>query len=232
LWRSRADGSDALELVKPPMQVQVSSWSPDGREIVFMEQAPSKPWRIFLIGRDGGAAREISGGSDNQGGPSFAPDGKFMVYGNVFCEATQSCWIHRVDLATHKSEIIPGSNGLRTARWSPDGKYIAALRFRSRELMLFDVRSRRWRVLAGSVGGDNVNWSSDSRYIYVDNPRDEKPAIEKVRVTDGQMTTVLSLAPLQKAPGTMDTWFGLTPDNSPLICHMFNTSEIYALNWN
>jgi Tol biopolymer transport system component len=231
LWRSRADGSDALQLTKTPMQVQVSSWSPDGREIAFMEQAPGKPWRIYLIGRDGGPAREVSEGNDNQGGPSFSPNGKSMVYGNVFCEETQNCWIRRVDLATHKSEIIPGSNGLRTARWSPDGKYIAALRFRSRELIIFDVRTRRWRVLAESVAGDNVNWSSDSRYVYVDSPRDEKPVIEKIRIVDGQRSTVLSLASLQKAPGTTDNWFGLTPDNSPLLCHMFNSSEIYALDW-
>jgi Tol biopolymer transport system component len=232
LWRSRADGSDALQLTKPPMQVQVSAWSPDGREIAFMEQAPGKPWRIYLIGRDGGGpVREVSDGNDNQGGPSFSPDGNAIVYGNVFCEETQNCWIRRVDLATHKSEIIPGSNGLRTARWSPDGKYIAALRFRTRELVLFDFRTQRWRVLTGSVAGDNVNWSSDSHYVYVDNPRDENPAIEKVRVADGRRTTVVSLASLQKVPGTTDTWFGLTPDDSPLLCHMFNTSEIYALNW-
>jgi len=232
LWRSRADGTDALQLTKPPMQVQVSAWSPDGREIAFMEQAPGKPWRIYLIGRDGGGpVREVSDGNDNQGGPSFSPDGNAIVYGNVFCEETQNCWIRRVDLATHKSEIIPGSNGLRTARWSPDGKYIAALRFRTRELVLFDFRTQRWRVLTGSVAGDNVNWSSDSHYVYVDNPRDENPAIEKVRVADGRRTTVVSLASLQKVPGTTDTWFGLTPDDSPLLCHMFNTSEIYALNW-
>lgn len=231
LWRSRADGSDALQLTKPPMQVQVSAWSPDGREIAFMEQAPGKPWRLYLVGRDGGRAREVSDGNDNQGGPSFSPDGKAIVYGNVFCEETQNCWIRRINLATHKSEIIPGSNGLRTARWSPDSKYIAALRFRSRELVLFDIRIQRWRVLAGSVAGDNVNWSSDSRYVYVDNPRDEKPVIEKVRVDDGHRATVVSLASLQKVPGTTDTWFGLTPDDSPLLCHMFNTSEIYALNW-
>ncbi|HEU5415403.1 MAG TPA: hypothetical protein VFW31_16670 [Candidatus Angelobacter sp.] len=231
LWRSRADGSDALQLTKPPMQVQVSAWSPDGREIAFMERAPGKPWRLYLIGRDGGPTREVSDGNDNQGGPSFSPDGKEMVYGNVMCEETQNCWIRRIDLATHKSVIIPGSNGLRTARWSPDGKYIAALRFRSRELVLLDFRTQRWRVLTGSVAGDNVNWSNDSRYVYVDNPRDEKPAIEKVRVADGRRTTVVSLASLQKVPGTTDTWFGLTPDDSPLLCHMFNTSEIYALDW-
>src|SRR6185437_16005157 len=30
LWRSRVDGSDALQITKPPMEVELSAWSPDG----------------------------------------------------------------------------------------------------------------------------------------------------------------------------------------------------------
>jgi Tol biopolymer transport system component len=231
LWRSRADGSDALELVKPPTQVQVSSWSPDGRQIAFMAQVPGKPFRIYLIGRDGGPVQEAAEGDDNQGGPSWFPDGKVIVYGNVFCEKTQNCWIRRLDLAKRKAEILPGSKGLRTARWSPDGKYIAALRFETRELMLFDIRKQTWRVLADSVSGDNINWSSDSQYVYVDSPRDEKPIIEKVHIADGHRRTVVSLAALRNVPGTINTWVGLSPDNSPILAHIITTSEIYEMGW-
>ena len=230
-WRSRVDGSDALELAGPPAQVEVSSWSPDGHTIAFMKQTPGGPWRIFLIGRDGGPAREASEGSDNQGGPSWSPDGKSIVYGNVDCDKAQSCWIRSIDVATGKTQILPGSKGLRTARWSPDGKHIAALRFRTRDLMLFDIDRQRWKVLADSVSGDNINWSSDSRYIYVDSPRDKKPVVERVRVSDGHRNTVVSLLALQKVPGQMGSWIGLTPDNSPILSHLFTTCEIYKLDW-
>lgn len=231
LWRSRADGSEALQLANASMEVQVSSWSPDGRRIAFMGRKPGQPFRIYLIGRDGGSMEEASEGTDNQGGPSWSPDGKFIVYGNVFCEKTQNCWIRRLDLATRKTEIVPGSNGLRTARWSPDGKYIAALRFQTRELMLYDIGKRRWRMLADSVAGDNINWSSDSQYVYADSPRDMKPIVEQVRIRDGHRRTVVSLALLQNVPGTIDTWFGLTPDNAPILSHVFTASEIYELKW-
>lgn len=230
LWRSRADGSEPLQLAKPPMQVQVSSWSPDGRTIAFMGQAPGKPWRIFLIDRDGGPAREAADGTDNQGGPSWSPDGKTIVYGNVFCENTQNCWIRRLDLATRRADILPGSEGLRTARWSPDGKYIAALRFQTGELMLFDRKTEHWRVLADAVSGDNINWSSDSQWVFVDSPRENRPVIEKINIARGERETVVRLASLQTVPGTIANWVGLAPDNSPLLCHMFNSSEIYELH--
>jgi Tol biopolymer transport system component len=231
LWRSRVDGSEALQLTKPSMEVQVSSWSPDGWRVAFMGRIAGKPWRIYLIDRDSGEMREASEGEDNQGGPSWSPDGKKLVYGNVFCEKTQECWIRRMNLATRETEIIPGSNGLRTARWSPDGKYIAALKFQTHELMLFDLRRQRWQALAGSVNGDNVSWSSDSRYIYVDSPRDKKPVVERVRIRDGWREPVVSLGSLQKISGALSPWIGLTPDNAPILSHVFTASDVYRLEW-
>ncbi|HJX84695.1 MAG TPA: hypothetical protein VJ723_10160, partial [Candidatus Angelobacter sp.] len=41
LWRSRVDGSEPLQLTKPPMKVVVSSWSPDGKRIAFMGKEPN-----------------------------------------------------------------------------------------------------------------------------------------------------------------------------------------------
>jgi Tol biopolymer transport system component len=196
-----------------------------------MACTPGKPWQIYLVSPDGGAVREASAGTDNQGGPSWSPDGKFIVYGNVDCERTQSCWIRKLELAGGKTEIIPESNGFRTARWSPDGKYIAALRFQTRELMLLDLSKHRWKALADSVSGDNVNWSSDSKYVYFDGYGTINPAIERVRIRDSRRETVISLAPLQQAPGTISNWFGLTPENAPVVLHVLASSEVYELKW-
>lgn len=231
LWRSRVDGTDAIQLTKEPMVVELSSWSPDGRQIAFMGQQPGRPWRLFLIGRDGGTPQEAAEGNDNQGAPTWSPDGKELVYANVFCEGTENCWVRRLNLVTRKTEILPGSNGLRTARWSPDGKFIAALQPDLHQLMLFDLHTLRWHVLADSVSGDNVSWSNDSRFIYVDNPYSAKPAIERIRVRDKLRTEVLDLSTLRNVPGQIGPWFGLAPDNSPILLHMFTTSEIYKLEW-
>ena len=201
LWRSRIDGSERLQLSPPLMTVELSAWSPDGQRIAFMGRMPGKPWRIYLVDRDGRTIEEVSGGNDNQGGPSWSRDGKELVYGSILCDKTQDCWIHRVNLAARTTEIVPDSSGLRTARWSPDGNYIAALRFETHDLMLFDVHTTGWRVLAGSVTGDNINWSRDSRYVYVDSPREKRPVIERVRIRDGQRSTVVSLNMLQDVIG-------------------------------
>jgi hypothetical protein len=136
-----------------------------------------------------------------------------------------------VDLANKKVEIIPDSHGFRTARWSPDGKYIVALQWETHELKLFDVKSRRWSTIADGITGDDLNWSSDSQSIYAESPRGEKPVIERIQVKDGRRTTVVNLTSLQNIPNQLDRWFGLTPNNLPILLHRFTASEVYALNW-
>jgi Tol biopolymer transport system component len=231
LFRSRADGSEALQLTKPPMYVEVSSWSPDGRLISFMGRQPGKPFRIYLIGRDGGALQEAAEGTDGQGGPSWSPDGKTLVYGNVLCEEMRDCWIRRLDLATGQTEIISGSHGCRTARWSPDGKYIAALHPPTHQLMLFDVNAQRWKMLADSVTGDDINWSNDSQAVYVDSLKEKNSIIERVQIKDGERRTIVNLAALERGAGMTGSWIGLTPDNSPILLRLSTTSEVYALEW-
>jgi Tol biopolymer transport system component len=231
LWRSRMDGTDAIQLTQPPMHVELSSWSPDGRKIAFMGKLPEKPYRIYLIDRDGGSMTEASGGDDNQGAPTWSPDGKFLVYGNVACSETQSCWIRFLNLVTRQTEKLPRSHGLRTARWSPDGKFIAALVPETGELVLYDVKTKRWRVLGDSIQGDNMNWSRDSSFIYADSPLSSNPVIERFRISDGQRTTIVSLAPFKKITGQLSFWFGLSPEDEPLLAHLFTPDEIYAIEW-
>lgn len=231
LWRSRVDGSDALRLASGPMEVELSSWSPDGTQVAFMGREPGRVWRIYLVGRDGGNPREASVSNDGQGAPTWSPDGRKLVYGNVDCLEAESCWIRIIELASGRVATLPDSHGFRTARWSPDGKYIAALIPETHKLMLFDMKKEKWRHLADSVTGDNVSWSRDSQFVYADSPRGERPVIERFRVANGKRSEIVSLASLQKVPGQIDFWFGLAPDDAPLIVHKFTSSEVYRLNW-
>lgn len=230
LWRSRADGTEPLKLSDGIQYTQLSSWSPDGQRIAFMGLKPGKPWRIYIVGRDGGEPKEAVIGDDNQGTPTWSPDGKKIAYGNVLCHETQSCWIRILDLEKGTVEKLPDSQGFRTARWSPDGKWIAALIPETHKLMLFDYKNEQWRTLASSVTGDTIAWARNSQFVYADSSQGEKPVIERFRIRDGMRNTVVDLLELQKLPGQMDFWFGLTPDDAPILVHRFTASEVYAVD--
>jgi Tol biopolymer transport system component len=189
-----------------------------------------RPWRIYLAGRDGGSPREATSGGDNQGAPTWSPDGKTISYGRVYCEADNSCGIFLLDLETGRSQPLPESEKLHTARWSPDGKYIAALRRDTQGVQLFDLKDRRWHSLAENVAGNDLSWSKDSRTLYVSCLVHAKPSIDKVRISDRSRSVAVDLSALQKMPGQLGMWFGLSPGDSPIVLHLYTSSEVYALD--
>ena len=72
LWRSKLDGSARLQLTYPPMRTGLGHWSPDGQQIAFAGALPGKPWKVYLISKDGGSPQSLT--STNRGTSGSRPD--------------------------------------------------------------------------------------------------------------------------------------------------------------
>ncbi|HKS96773.1 MAG TPA: hypothetical protein VJV74_11680, partial [Terriglobia bacterium] len=230
LWRARPDGSEPVQLTFAPLEGDGFAWSPDGKQIALRARRQGQPWTIYLVPADGGAPRPLTPGTTDAGIPSWSPDGKRIVFGDwpsVEGVDNDRCAIHFVDPETGKLSDLPGSKSLCTSRWSPDGRYIAALTIRSRRLRLFDLRTREWRAL-NSPPVNNPTWSHDGRYLYFDST-EARRAIYRVRIADGEVERIASLEKTD-TPGSSAWGSGLAPDDSPLVTRDLGFTEIYALN--
>lgn len=231
LWISRADDSQKHEIDIQATEIELPRWSPDGRSIAFMARRPDRPWRIFIVPAAGGTPKEASTGFDNQGAPTWSPDGRWLVYGNVNCEEFGTCAIHKIDLSTGKELTVPGSQGMGTARWSPDGRYMAALFMERRQVYLLDLATAKWRKLADEMNGNDLSWSADSRYVYASRASGEKPEILRISVNDGKVESAVDLSAFNNLAGHVDTWFALAPDGSVIFMRWLGQTEIYALHY-
>jgi Tol biopolymer transport system component len=231
LWVSSADGKDKRQVVSSFEEIELPRWSPDGTRIAFSAKNPGRPWLIYVVSREGGTPREASFGDDNQGAPTWSADGKWLAYGNVGCQASSDCAIHRIELASGKTDTLPDSGGLRTARWSPDGRYIAALQGERHQLLVFDVAKQRWRTLSDSIVGDDLSWSHDSRYLYSNRPIGNKPEIFRIPVAGGNPESIVDLESFSRLTGKFDNGLCIAPDDSVILLRQINSTEIYALDW-
>lgn len=229
LWVSRADGSEAKQLTASTETVELPRISPDGRWIAYMAKLPGKQWRIYIQQSEGSIPREASDGIDSQGAPTWSPDGKFLMYGNVECQTTQTCAIHIIDLATGRESTLPGSGGLETARWSPNGAYLAALRPIAHQLVLFDFKIKKWRTIADDIDGNDVDWSPDSNYVYA-SCLGSAARIIRVKISDGRLTTAMNFARTDpwNLSEVQDTWFAVAPDGSIILRQWQHSSEIFS----
>ena len=86
---------------------------------------------------------------------------------------------------------MPGSEGLFSPHWSPDGRYIAAMSSDSSKLMLFDFKTQKWVELARMTAA-YPNWSRDGNYIYFHSFGSD-PALYRVRISDHKLEKIVSL---------------------------------------
>lgn len=59
LWRSRADGTERVQLTFPPVRAFQPRWSPDDSQIAFLNVQFNQPWKIELVPSQGGRPRQL-----------------------------------------------------------------------------------------------------------------------------------------------------------------------------
>ena len=235
LWRSKADGSERLELTFSALEAVAPRWSPDGKSIAFMGRKPGQAWRIYVILSEvGSRLQELLEGEDSQAAPDWSPDGNSLVYGGlpeVMSGNAGATAIHLLSLKTHQSSVLQGSEGLYCPRWSPDGRYISATTADGRKLMLFDSASGKWTELTALSGGCPT-WSRYGAYLYFQTFDVKDAAVFRVRIADRKRERVASINLRRDVQGAEWQWWnGLTPDDAPLLMRDMSTKEVYALDW-
>ena len=229
LWRSKVDGSERLQLTYPPMYPVLPRWSPDGKTILFFEFAlgADKPARIYESSPEGGSPRLLLPNDHTQQlDPNWSPDGTKIIFAGESNDPTSG--IHILDLATQKISDLPGSQGLYSPRWSPDGRNISAFSADSKTLLLFDPQSKKWSELAsGSLAW--LNWSHDGQYVYVLD-YSGKSAVVRIRISDRKAEQIADVKDFQST-GRYGTALALTPDDQPLLLHDTGTQDVYSVDW-
>jgi Tol biopolymer transport system component len=134
--------------------------------------------------------------------------------------------LYTVDLETKEVSKIPQSDGLFSPRWSRGGQ-LAAVSADSKRLMLYDSLKHTWNELM-SGGVAFPRWSHDDKYIYFDTTGNDR-FVCRVDVHSQKTERIASLENLRPG-GTLGSWSGLTPDDSPLFARDTGSQEIYAFD--
>ena len=195
LWRSRPDGSARLQLTGPPLRAAQPRWSPDGTRIAFEAHIFGQPVRAYVVSADGGPVQEILAQKGEQGVPAWSPDGSTIAIAvNVDPPPDPAAprGIYTVDWKTRNAAKLPGSDGLTSPMWSPDGKYFIAKTADERAILLFDHRTQKWNPIGTGTSLSGLTWSRDSRYLFVQKPLEPGQPIYRLRAGDFKPERVVS----------------------------------------
>jgi len=235
LWRGKLDGSARLQLTYPPMRTGLGHWSPDGQQIAFAGALPGKPWKVYLISKDGGSPQSLTSTTEQlqEADPTWSPDGSMLAFGHSGF-GSDPALVELFDVKTHEISKLPGSDGFFGPRWSPDGRYIVALSQDGNKLVLCNVKDHQWRQLEMKVNSFGyLAWSHDSAYVYFDTILRSDSGYYRVRISDAKLEKLADLSKIKGFPiqfGANGTWTGLGPGDVPLLSRDISTQEIYAFD--
>ena len=230
LWKANRDGSNPMRLTTPPMYATNPRWSPDGTEILFADVQEHDPSRIYLVSSQGGSPqRLLPEYPGNQYDPGWSADGRKIVFSATGVEGTEDSLVV-LDLATRQVALIPESAKLWSPRWSPDGKYIAAMSNGALSLKVLDIATQRWSNLPENKSVDYPAWSSDSKYIYFLRLENGDRGVYRIRATGGKAERVADLKDWHITGYGWYYWMALDSTDAPLLLRDVGSDEIYALN--
>lgn len=226
LWKAKRDGSNPVQLSAPPIYAMNPRWSPDGSQIAFGDFQDLGADRIYLVSSQGGSPQQLLPAYPaNQDEPNWSADGRKIIFARSGMIGEESS-LAVLDLATSQATPIPGSAGLWSPRWSPDGKSVAAIS--GQGLKVLDVATQRWSPLLASKPMAYNAWSSDSKYLYFLRLENGDRGVYRIRATGGKEERV---ADLKDWPitGFFSYWMALDPTDAPLLLRDVGSDDIYAL---
>ena len=233
LWRSKVDGSDAVEIVTPPARAARPQWSPDAKMIAFETYVHGKGMRAYTIKAEGGAPRPVLERDVQQSLPYWSPDSKSVAVAvNVLVPEAPATdrGIFIVDPATHAATRLEGSEGLTSPVWSPDGGYLIARTPDDHDILQWDSNKKSWtkfvsgRQLAGPL------WSNDSKYLYYQDVLEPGQPIYRLQMSDLKREKIYSFE-RELAGGVRKALIlAVAPDGSLIMSLMRSGVKVHAMD--
>jgi Tol biopolymer transport system component len=137
--------------------------------------------------------------------------------------------VYLLNLQTRKVTEIPGSTGLFSPRFSPDGRYIAAIRLDQKALLLFDRTQQQWTTITTHGVGDPA-WSHDGRYLYFQDFLETGKPIYRIAVPGGSAEQVATIGNLRPVAATDFRLIGLAPGDLPIVSAHTSTVNLYSVD--
>jgi Tol biopolymer transport system component len=230
-WRCRLDGSDARQISPPGLEAHQPHWSPDGTRIAVMGRMASNKtrWHIYLASSSGGGLEEPLPEGDDQGVPTWTPDGRSLVFGDrTTYKGFDRAAIHLLNLQTREATTVSTPTGMWSPRMSPDGKHLAAVSFDSKSLYIRDNDLDTWRKCVAMNFLEEVSWPLDSSFVqFSANTATGGRGLFRVSPQCEAARLVVDTSGYQLLG---DTWFGIGPDHAPMA-FLRMPDEVYAIDW-
>jgi Tol biopolymer transport system component/DNA-binding winged helix-turn-helix (wHTH) protein len=230
LWRSNTDGSQRLRLTSSPLGGLSPRWSPKGEQILFTGVRNDQPRQIYVLSSDGGALRPVLPKGWEGANADWSPDGYRIVVTMRNLKTHPHYAVFTLEPTTAIWKELAESKDFSEPRWSPDGRYLAALDSSNHHLVLFDFQRGKWATVASGGFLEAPYWSPDSSSIYFQDQLDDQESVFRADLATQRVQRVLGFGEILRVSASHCFFSGWGRDGSMYVMLERGLTDIYALD--
>ncbi len=232
LWKSRIDGSGRVQLTAGATGAFAPHWSPDQKQILFTGFLLDSQPRLYVVSAEGGSPKSVLPSNNKWASVSgdWRTDGRQIVLDVQEMESGREPDIRILDLESGKLTKLLESDGLIEPRWSADGRYIAALNPKNKQVQLYDCKLETWSVLAEANFPAALRWSPGGDALYYQDVDELEESIFRVPMATRETERVLGLGDLLSSGAARGIFTGLSPDGSVYVTVDHGDVDVYAVD--
>jgi len=232
LWKSRIDGSNRLQLMAGATGAFAPHWSPDQKQILFTGFLLDKQPRLYVVSAHGGSPKTVLPMDNRWASVSgdWRTDGRQIVLDVQDTATGGESTIRILDLESGRLSTIAGSEGLIEPRWSADGRYIAALNPKKKQVFLYDCNLLKWTVLAEANFPSTLRWSPGGDALYFQDADEVEESVFRVPMATREAERVTRFGDLLSSGAARCIFTGLSPDGSVYVTVDHGDVDVYAID--
>jgi len=232
LWKSRIDGSNRVQLMAGATGAFAPHWSPDQKQILFTGFLLDKQPRLYVVSAQGGSPKTVLPMDNRWASVSgdWRTDGRQIVVDVQDTATGSEPNIRILDLETNRLSSIPGSEGLIEPRWSADGRYIAALNLKKKQIFLYNCKTLAWSVLAEANFPSTLRWSPGGDALYYQDTDEVEESVFRVPMATKESERVTRFGDLLSSGAARCIFTGLSPDGSVYVTVDHGDVDVYAID--
>ncbi len=230
VWMSHLDGSATRQFTLQGMLPAFPRLSPDNQRIALTGIKSGLPQNVYLVSSAGGTPQPLIEATIGMSDPDWSPDGSRLVVDRDLPQENQHPhpMLAIIEMGTLKIANIPASEDLHMPRWSPSGRYIAAVRGTHSEIQIFDLVSRNWATIARGKSLSFPVWSADGVNLYYQDVLAPGEPLYSVNISTGLQTLVASFEKAINAGIVRCALIDLSPNGAPIMVFDRNSADIYS----